>query len=86
VERAKLTVVPGIPAAEAHERLRKAVRAGGSLVPAAQYMGFLPEGQSYEEFAAAAKRRFARDWQQSLAKRSRFPRLRWALRRVWPIR
>jgi hypothetical protein len=49
-----------------------------------------------EEFAAEAKRRFEIDWLAHLYvppwllhpdyPAPRFPRLRWALRRIWPLR
>jgi hypothetical protein len=69
------------------------------LFEAGQQLGFIPPEKAEEEWVAETKQRFELDWQQHVARtydlppwllssdypRPRFSRLRWALRRVWPL-
>jgi hypothetical protein len=70
------------------------------LFEAGQELGLIPPEVPEEEWVAKAKQRFELDWQQHVARvydlppwllasdypAPRFPRLRWRLRRVWPLR
>lgn len=72
---------------------------GVPIAEAARRMGLISAGMSDEEFRVMAQERFKRDWQDKVCQlydvppwivsgdhpTPRFPRLRWMLRRVWPV-
>lgn len=69
------------------------------LFEAGRQLGLIPPGRNEEEWVAEAQRRFELDWQLHCARvydlppwlltsnypTPRFPRLRWALRHIWPL-